>query len=239
MTYGDLLTLIPHLVNRPAAALAQNVDMVRRAVKWAFSSALSRTDFECFSTFADVEISNESGLNWQEFTDINNDDHFLSRVSYVSVLNDDGTEYVPIDLITRRHVRYRDMLRRPFPREFSTSARPTRRPTAYIKASKIYLTWFGETTLPTNSTIRLDGIIALPNFLDTAALNPAQLEAREWMLTNAENYLIAKSIEFLQFYMKEDDRVAGVKGLAEETFREAVQLDSAIKDSNDDGYTLE
>lgn len=239
MTYGDLLTLLPTLVNRSSAGLTEKVDLVRRAVKWAYASALSSNDFEVFSTHADVDVDVVAGLSWMSFTDINAEVHAFSRVSNVSLWNSETQAFDPFELITKKHKRYRDLLRRPMTRTTTTDAHPSSFPIAYLKSTKLFVSWFNEHEWPAEIRLRVEGLVAFPDFLDTNVLNEAQLDARDWMLINAENYLITKSIEFLQLYMKEDERIADMAQMSDREYANALRLDSAIKDSNDDGYNLD
>lgn len=244
MTYGDLLQLLPNLANRSSSELNTSIDVVRRAVKYAYNYVLSRVQLDCFYGIADVEVPvganlATTGLAYGSFVDSSAENHSFVNIQSVRSLDERSSLYEPLELITRGHKAYREWLRRPFHRyEYVADTTPGSLPFGYLANGKLYFGWWDEPTLPTSVLARIEGTISLPNFLDTAVLNDSQLAARDWLLTNAENYLVAKSLEFIWIYLKEDERAAFYAGLSEKEFTALCQLDSAIKDSSE-GYSLD
>jgi hypothetical protein len=241
MTYGEILQLIPTLANRKPGELIQTLDVVRRSVKWAFTKALNSAELNCFYTFADVEVSLPGGLEWEEVTDVDAEEHTFSRISAVSLWSEDLQSFLPVkDFVLPGSVRFREILRQPLrPREFTADYRPDSNPTVYIKGNKLYITWLGEDTLPTSVRLRLEGSVGFPSIMDEASLNEAQLAARNWFLNNGENYLVVAALSFIYLYLGESQKRQEFLTEANTELANIIRMNSGIEDSMEGGITLD
>ncbi len=238
MTYREFKAQVAAYMNRDANSFKKGtLDLLDRAINMARRHAEREHNFELARCSVKVTVNLTSGGTLSSAVDYDDPDVSISvkRIERAFLPTSEGT-YVPIELAGRG--KHMERLKRGF--RGATTLSELVGISAWVpnyslsqQGDKIYL-HPGDTAAYNNASsvvVALDVV----KFLEPYALDADT----DFLLENAEDWLLFRSIFELNFFLKEDERVPVSANALREAWESVVKWDSQLINGATDDTTLE
>lgn len=246
MEITEFRKVVAAYLNRDVSEFTTDTDKVLLAINNAKLHAQRMHSFEFCRIQAGVTVSKTTGGDLSAAVLLGTATAVdLKQIERAYLQYNGATNYTPINFISQNDMVKRVQRRYEAPRDSRYNNQPVSDPVGFYslvqQGETIRLYPWNDTDMsPTTATVALDAVRwLLPYAEKVSAVQPAGTVDTDFLMKYCTDWLLYRSIIELNYFLKEDQRVAISRGTMEVVWQSVLDWDNGLVASKDDGNLLD